>query len=255
MLRLCGGQVECLWDEVLPVEVRESPDDLARLDRVWSDRVLLFPIADEWQESDRERGRLSVAMEMFVRGAGPRPVAVDRQDSPRDLQDACSPDRRGQGAGDGTQRGSRRLIARSAIKAQRAGHCGTALSPWAGRPGQAPGRVARLGQLTRIRDEISPVHAPSPPSDDAPRTARLGSQNGRAPIGQSASAYRVVVLAYIIAVSMPPIGFILGLILAIRFDKPASKQGAWVIAVSVVAAVVWAVIIAGGALNTTSSDF
>jgi hypothetical protein len=63
------------------------------------------------------------------------------------------------------------------------------------------------------------------------------------------------VLAYIIAVSMPPIGFILGLILAIRFDRPASKQGVWVVAVSVVAALVWAVIIAGGALNTTSSDF
>jgi hypothetical protein len=99
------------------------------------------------------------------------------------------------------------------------------------------------------------MHAPSPPSDDAPRTARRGSQNGRVPTGQSASAYRFVVLAYIIAASMPPIGFIMGLILAIRFDKPASKQGVWVIAVSVVAALVWVVIIAGGALNTTSSDF
>jgi hypothetical protein len=109
--------------------------------------------------------------------------------------------------------------------------------------------------LTRIGDDVSPMHPPSPPSDDAPRTARFGSQNGRAPIGQSASAYRLVVLAYIIAVSMPPIGFILGLILAIRFGKPASKQGVWVIAVSLVAGLVWAVIIAGGALNTTSSDF
>jgi hypothetical protein len=54
---------------------------------------------------------------------------------------------------------------------------------------------------------------------------------------------------------MPPIGFILGLILAIRFDKPTSKHGVWVIAVSVVAALVWTLIIAGGALNTTSSDF
>lgn len=67
MLTLCGGQVECLWDEVLPVEVRELPDDLARLDRVLSDRLLLFPIAQAWQESARERGRPSVSMEMFVR--------------------------------------------------------------------------------------------------------------------------------------------------------------------------------------------
>lgn len=99
------------------------------------------------------------------------------------------------------------------------------------------------------------MHAPGPPPDDAPRSARFDSQHGRGPIGQSASAYRLVVLAYIIAVSMPPLGFILGLILAIRFDKPASRQGVWVIAVSVVAALVWALIIAGGALNTTSSDF
>jgi hypothetical protein len=54
---------------------------------------------------------------------------------------------------------------------------------------------------------------------------------------------------------MPPIGFVLGIILAIRFDKPASKQGVWVIAVSIVAAAVWAAIVAGGALNTPSTDF
>ena len=94
-----------------------------------------------------------------------------------------------------------------------------------------------------------------PPSDDARGAADLGSQNGRAPKGQTANAYRVVVLAYILAVSMPPIGFVLGLILAIRFEKPASKQGAWVIAVSIVAALVWTVIVAGGALNTPTTDF
>ena len=74
-------------------------------------------------------------------------------------------------------------------------------------------------------------------------------------MGHSASTYRFVVLAYIMAVSMPPIGFVLRLILAIRFDKPASKQGVWVIALSVVAALVWTAIVAGGALKTPSSDF
>jgi transposase, IS5 family len=67
MLTLVGGQVECLWDEVLPVEVRELPDDLARLDRVLADEVLLFPIARAWEESARERGRPSIAMSSFVR--------------------------------------------------------------------------------------------------------------------------------------------------------------------------------------------
>ena len=67
MLTLLGGQVESLWDEVLPVEVRELPDDLARLDQVLSDHLLLFPIAQAWEESARERGRPSISMASFVR--------------------------------------------------------------------------------------------------------------------------------------------------------------------------------------------
>jgi hypothetical protein len=44
MLRLAGGQVESLLDELLPVEVRELPADLAALDRLLADRRLLAPI-------------------------------------------------------------------------------------------------------------------------------------------------------------------------------------------------------------------
>ena len=32
MLRLSSPQAECLWDEVLPIEVRELPEDLAKLE-------------------------------------------------------------------------------------------------------------------------------------------------------------------------------------------------------------------------------
>ena len=67
MLRLCGGQMECLWDEVLPVQVRELPDDLARLDRVLSDPLLLFPITQAWSKGARERGRPSIPIATFVR--------------------------------------------------------------------------------------------------------------------------------------------------------------------------------------------
>src|SRR3954471_9884349 len=67
MLTLVGGQMESLWDEVLPVEVRELPDDLARLDRVLADSLLLFPIARAWEDGARERGRPSIAMATFVR--------------------------------------------------------------------------------------------------------------------------------------------------------------------------------------------
>jgi len=67
MLTLHGGQVESLWDMVLPVEVRELPDDLARLDRVLSDPLLLGPVAAAWARSARDRGRPSIAIATFVR--------------------------------------------------------------------------------------------------------------------------------------------------------------------------------------------
>jgi IS5 family transposase len=67
MLTLSGGQVECLWDEVLPIKARELPEDLARLDRVLSDPLLLQPIAAAWEESARGRGRPSISMASFVR--------------------------------------------------------------------------------------------------------------------------------------------------------------------------------------------
>lgn len=67
MLTLCGGQVECLWDEVLPVQARELPGDLARLDRVLCDPALLVPIAAGWEQTARGHGRPSISMSTFVR--------------------------------------------------------------------------------------------------------------------------------------------------------------------------------------------
>lgn len=67
MLTLVGEQVECLWDEVLPIDVRELPDDLARLDRVLSDPMLLVPVAEAWEFGALERGRPSIPIATFVR--------------------------------------------------------------------------------------------------------------------------------------------------------------------------------------------
>jgi hypothetical protein len=44
MLRLVGGQVESLFDGLLPVEVRELPEDLAALDRLLAEPRLLGPM-------------------------------------------------------------------------------------------------------------------------------------------------------------------------------------------------------------------
>ena len=67
MLRLSGGQVESLFDEALPVEVRELPDDLAALDRLLSDRAVLGPVERAWDQSARGHGRPTIAIERFVR--------------------------------------------------------------------------------------------------------------------------------------------------------------------------------------------
>jgi transposase, IS5 family len=67
MLRLEAGQVLSLWDEVLPIEARELPEDLAGLDRVLRDPALLGPVHAAWKSAARDRGRPSIAIDVFVR--------------------------------------------------------------------------------------------------------------------------------------------------------------------------------------------
>jgi IS5 family transposase len=67
MLRLAGGQVESLFDGLLPVEVRELPADLAALDRLLADRRLLAPIQQAWERAARGHGRPTIPMTSFVR--------------------------------------------------------------------------------------------------------------------------------------------------------------------------------------------
>lgn len=63
---------------------------------------------------------------------------------------------------------------------------------------------------------------------------------------------RVVVLAYILAVAMPPLGFVIGLGLGLRAK---SKHWVWIILLSIVAAAIWAVIINSGGLSTTNQSY
>jgi IS5 family transposase len=62
-----------LWDEALPLEVRELPEDLGALDRLLADSELLEPIVARFgQELAAGRsvfidGRPTIAMETYVR--------------------------------------------------------------------------------------------------------------------------------------------------------------------------------------------
>ena len=74
MLRLEAGQVLSLWDEVLPIEARELPEDLQRIDALLADPGLLAPVRAHWQKeadasgrSAAEHGRPTIAMATYVR--------------------------------------------------------------------------------------------------------------------------------------------------------------------------------------------
>ena len=74
MLTLWCDRVESLWEESLPVEVKQLPADLAALDRVLSDPALLGPIIERFRREVRETGRFvltdgrpTIAMETFIR--------------------------------------------------------------------------------------------------------------------------------------------------------------------------------------------
>src|SRR5436189_5102683 len=67
MLRLSGGQVESLLDLGLPIEVRELPADLAALDGLLADPVLLAPVVAAWDAAARDFGRPTIPIERLVR--------------------------------------------------------------------------------------------------------------------------------------------------------------------------------------------
>jgi transposase, IS5 family len=74
VLTLFAGQAESLWDDALPVELRELPEDLAALDQLLADPELLAPIVAHWRrEVEQTRravltdGRPTIAMETYVR--------------------------------------------------------------------------------------------------------------------------------------------------------------------------------------------
>jgi len=73
MLRLDGGQA-CLWDELLPVELRRLPEDLAAIDELLGDPGLLAPIGAHWDREAQQRGRSArghgrptIPMQTYVR--------------------------------------------------------------------------------------------------------------------------------------------------------------------------------------------
>ena len=73
-MTLLADQPECLWDDVLQVEVKELPADLAALDVLLADHELLGPLVERWRQEFEQTGRAvltegrpTIALETFVR--------------------------------------------------------------------------------------------------------------------------------------------------------------------------------------------
>jgi transposase, IS5 family len=74
MLTLLAEQPECLWEDALPIEVKELPEDLAALDVLLAEHELLWPLVERWRQEFRDTGRLvltegrpTIALETYVR--------------------------------------------------------------------------------------------------------------------------------------------------------------------------------------------
>ena len=68
------------------------------------------------------------------------------------------------------------------------------------------------------------------------------------------SVERLVVVGYILAVAMPPLGFVIGIVLMLS-RRARSKHGVLIVLVSIAAAVIWALLIGSGALTTTNQGY
>jgi hypothetical protein len=77
--------------------------------------------------------------------------------------------------------------------------------------------------------------------------------NAAPPDVLSESLRRLVVLGYLTAVAIPPVGFILGIVIAVG-RRAAYRHGLAIVTVSVVAAVIWVLLLSSGVLTSTSSD-
>jgi transposase, IS5 family len=74
MLTLLAEGPECLWDEALPLEVKQLPEDLTALDVLLSDPEVLWPLVERWRQEFRDTGRLvltegrpTIPLESYVR--------------------------------------------------------------------------------------------------------------------------------------------------------------------------------------------
>jgi hypothetical protein len=99
------------------------------------------------------------------------------------------------------------------------------------------------------------MSARTPPAPDGkPTGSDYVSSNGATSKLQSDSSLRLVVVAYITAVTLPLIGFVLGIVVITRPNRVTSRHGRWIILISIVSTVVWVLVLSSSILTTPSND-
>lgn len=99
------------------------------------------------------------------------------------------------------------------------------------------------------------MSATKPPAPNGkPWTGDYVSSNGATANVRGRGQSRLVVLGYITAFTLPLLGLLLGIVVVTRPDRARSKHGRWIIAISIVASVIWGVVFASGVLTSSSND-
>ncbi len=99
------------------------------------------------------------------------------------------------------------------------------------------------------------MSATKPPAPNGkPWTGDYVSSNGATANARREGQSRLVVLGYITAFALPLLGLLLGIVVVTRPDRARARHGRWIIAVSIVASVIWALVFVSGVLTSTTND-
>ena len=99
------------------------------------------------------------------------------------------------------------------------------------------------------------MSATKPPAPNGkPWTGDYASSNGATANARTDTPGRLVVLGYITAFAMPLLGLFLGIVVVTRPAKATARHGRWIIAISIVAGIIWALVFLSGALTSTTND-
>lgn len=120
----------------------------------------------------------------------------------------------------------------------------------------AAGRLCQTQPRPNLDHGTPAISATSPPTPDGePWVADSATRrNGSHAAPRRQTIDRLVVLGYIAAISMPPIGFVLAVVIGFRDTQANLKHALLIFTLGLIACALWALAISSGALTATDSS-